>query len=117
MHIQPDFYEHSSVNIWSAVCAATRTAVEKSGVAPEQIAGIGFDATCSLVALDEEDRPVQLCEEGTAERNVIVWMDHRAVAQTTRINEMGHEVLKYGTCEGGKARRQGEWERARVERS
>ena len=32
---------------------------------------------------------------GRPERNVIVWMDHRAIEQAERINETGHAVLRY----------------------
>ncbi len=46
---------------------------------PAQIVrGIGFDATCSLVALDANDKPVTVSPTGKDEQNIIVWMDHRA---------------------------------------
>jgi len=77
----PDFVECSSADIWRACCDATRAAVK---LAPVAIAGIGFDATCSLV-VEEADLP----------RDVIVWMDHRAVDQARRINETKHDVLRY----------------------
>jgi FGGY-family pentulose kinase len=64
-------------------------------VAASAIAGIGFDATCSLVVLDEHDRPVTVSPTGVDEQNVIVWMDHRATAEAERINATGHEVLRY----------------------
>jgi FGGY-family pentulose kinase len=89
------FAEHSSEDIWRAVCEATRAALAIAKLAPEAIAGIGFDATCSLVALGEGDAPVTVSPTGKPEQNVIVWMDHRAVDQARRINETKHEVLKY----------------------
>ncbi len=33
--------------------------------------------------------------EGDNNRNVIVWMDHRALAETAAINQGGYDVLKY----------------------
>src|SRR5690606_38744013 len=47
----PDIAEQSSEDIWQAVCAAVREAMALAGIAPNAIAGIGFDATCSLVVL------------------------------------------------------------------
>ena len=44
-----DHAEHDSEDIWRAVCHAVRGALAKAGVAKESIAGIGFDATCSIV--------------------------------------------------------------------
>jgi D-ribulokinase len=87
--------EQSSDDIWRAVCAAVRGALALSGVAPERIAGLGFDATCSLVVLGDEGRPLPVGPSGDPDRNIIVWMDHRAVAQADRINATQHEVLKY----------------------
>ena len=45
--------------------------------------------------LDVEDRPVTVSRGGDNRWNVIVWMDHRAVAQADRINQTGHDVLRY----------------------
>jgi D-ribulokinase len=87
--------EQSSNDIWQAVCASVREAVKASGVAPESVKGIGFDATCSLVVLGEGGRPLGVGPSGDDERNIIVWMDHRATEQARRINETGHAVLNY----------------------
>jgi FGGY-family pentulose kinase len=95
---QADFVEQSSDDIWAACCSATRQALAEAGIAPERIAGIGFDATCSLVLLDAENRPVSVSPTGHDAQNVIVWMDHRAVAQAERINRSGppvQPVLRY----------------------
>lgn len=91
----PQYAEHSSEDIWRAVCEATRAALISAALPPESIAGIGFDATCSLVVLGEGDAPVTVSPTGKAEQNVIVWMDHRAVDQARRINATKHDVLKY----------------------
>jgi D-ribulokinase len=90
-----DIAEQSSENIWSAVCKVTRETIEASGISPEDVIGIGFDATCSLVAIDLEGRPIGVGSSGDEARNVIVWMDHRATPQARRINATHHEVLSY----------------------
>lgn len=92
---KPDFVEQSSDDIWSACCDATREALSKAKVSPDRVKGIGFDATCSLVALDANDKPVSLSPDGADEQNVIVWMDHRAIGQAGRINKLKHPVLRY----------------------
>lgn len=92
---EEDFVEQSSDDIWAACGAATRAALAEAGAAAADVAGVGFDATCSLVLLDGEDRPVTVSPDGDDRWNVIVWMDHRAVAQAERINALGHEVLRY----------------------
>jgi FGGY-family pentulose kinase len=90
-----DFVEQSSDDIWAACGAATRAALAEAGADPSAIAGVGFDATCSLVLLDAGDRPVTVSPGGEDRWNVIVWMDHRAIAEAERINATGHEVLRY----------------------
>jgi FGGY-family pentulose kinase len=92
---EADFVEQSSDNIWESCCAAVKEAMTKAGITPEAVRGIGFDATCSLVALDSDDNPVTVSPSGSDNQNVIVWMDHRAIEQAKRINDMGHDVLQY----------------------
>lgn len=92
---QTDYVEQSSDDIWRSCCAAVGQAMKQAGAKPEQVKGIGFDATCSLVAITEDDRPVTISPSGDDQWNIIVWMDHRAVEQAGRINAKGHNVLKY----------------------
>lgn len=70
-----------------------------SGYDKEKIAGIGFDATCSLVALDKQNCPLTVSTTDENDQNIILWMDHRAINEANRINETKHELLK---CVGGK---------------
>jgi FGGY-family pentulose kinase len=92
---EEDFVEQSSDDIWTAAAKAIALALSEAGTPPERISGIGFDATCSLVVLDAENHPVSVSPTGNDEQNVIVWMDHRALAQAERINDTGHDVLRY----------------------
>jgi len=48
---EPNHVEQSSDNIWRACAKAVRVARPEAKIKPVQIAGIGFDATCSLVVL------------------------------------------------------------------
>jgi len=90
-----DVVEQSSEDIWRAVCDCVKRAVAEAGVEPSSIGGIGFDATCSLVVLGEGGKPLSVSPSGEADRNIIVWMDHRAMDQTRRINQSGEKVLDY----------------------
>ena len=87
--------EQSSAEIWSAVCDAVKSALSQAAVPPDRIAGIGFDATCSLVVLGSGGQSLPVGPSEHAERDIIVWIDHRAVTQAQRINATDHEVLKY----------------------
>ncbi|XP_064285091.1 FGGY carbohydrate kinase domain-containing protein isoform X2 [Passer domesticus] len=90
---QPDHYEQSSADIWAACCSVTKEVVR--GVDASQIRGLGFDATCSLVVVDNHFQPLAVNSEGQNQRNVIMWMDHRAASQVKRINATQHRVLSY----------------------
>lgn len=87
--------EQSSAEIWDAVAYSVREAMRLAGAAPEQVAGIGFDATCSLVVIGPDGKGLPVGDAGNPERDIIVWMDHRATEQAERINATGHEVLRY----------------------
>jgi D-ribulokinase len=87
--------EQSSRDIWSAVSAAVREAVAGCGRAASSAIGIGFDATCSLVVLGDGGAPLPVGSSEDPDRDIIVWMDHRAISQAERINTLGHPVLDY----------------------
>jgi D-ribulokinase len=87
--------EQSSDDIWLAVCHAVRSAVFEARIVPERIAGVGFDAACSLVLLSPAGRPVSVSDSGDPARNVIVWMDHRAEPEASIINQTGHRILRH----------------------
>lgn len=87
--------EQSSTEIWSAVCEAVREAVSSAGIDSANVASIGFDATCSLVVLGDDGRSLPVGPSEDPARDIIVWMDHRAVDQAERINAKGHGVLRY----------------------
>uniref|UniRef100_A0A2K5IL11 FGGY carbohydrate kinase domain-containing protein n=1 Tax=Colobus angolensis palliatus TaxID=336983 RepID=A0A2K5IL11_COLAP len=90
---QFNYHEQSSEDIWAACCVVTKKVVQ--GIDLNQIRGLGFDATCSLVILDKRFCPLPVNHEEDSHRNVIMWLDHRAVSQVNRINETKHSVLQY----------------------
>src|SRR5438477_2997450 len=90
-----DIVEQSSSDIWEACAACVRSAMTEAALAPDAVAGIGFDATCSLVVLDQAGAPLTVSASGDNARNVIVWMDHRAIAEARLINDTGDDVLRY----------------------
>lgn len=94
-HEPGDVAEQSSEQIWQAVAASVREAVSDSGLPAAAICGIGFDATCSLVAVAADGAPVSVSDSGDPARNIMVWMDHRAAGEAAEINAGGHEVLRY----------------------
>ncbi|XP_031254384.1 FGGY carbohydrate kinase domain-containing protein [Pistacia vera] len=90
-----DCIEQSSTDIWLAICAAVKSACSLADVSGEEVKGLGFAATCSLVAVDADGSPVSVSWSGDSRRNIIVWMDHRAVKQAEKINSCNSPVLQY----------------------
>ncbi|XP_047197868.1 FGGY carbohydrate kinase domain-containing protein [Hippoglossus stenolepis] len=88
---QSDHYVQSSTEIWEKCCAVVKRVTQ--GVDRNQVCGVGFDATCSLVVLDESFQPVPVSQDGDRQRNVVMWMDHRAAEQAARITTAGHRAL------------------------
>src|SRR5258708_25087698 len=87
--------EQSSSEIWAACAASVRAAMSEAAIPRSAVKGIGFDATCSLVVLDAAGDPLTVSASGDGQRNVIVWMDHRAVAEARLVNETQDDVLRY----------------------
>lgn len=90
-----NFAEHDSTDIWSAVCAAMRDAIAISAVQPAEIIGLSFDATCSLVVLDQAGQPLTVSRSGEHRWDTIVWLDHRSLAEAEACTATGHLVLDY----------------------
>ena len=90
-----DCVEQSSVEIWQATGAAVRESLRAAGIDPARIRGIGFDATCSLVAVAADGAGVSVSPQGQAERDIIMWRDHRAQEEAREINRTGDEALRY----------------------
>ena len=90
-----DHAEHDSEDIWRAVCHAVRGALAKAGVAKESIAGISFDATCSIVVRGTDGGQVSVSVTGEKRWDTIVWLDHRALAEADECTATGHRVLDY----------------------
>jgi FGGY-family pentulose kinase len=92
----PLHYEQSSNNIWNSITKSIHKILEKTQIPKEEIIGIGFDATCSLVVIDSKtNEPLSVSTSKNKEQNIILWMDHRSIEQTNKINETKNEVLKF----------------------
>ncbi|KAG0276198.1 hypothetical protein BGZ95_007853 [Linnemannia exigua] len=97
----PDYFEQSSDEIWASICTSVKAVLQLAKVNPSQVQGVGFDATCSLVAYTagtpETAQPVSISPSSNFEdhnRNIIMWCDHRAKEQAIRITETRHDILK-----------------------
>jgi len=91
---EPDFAQQSSEDIWQAVYRSVRTAMEAVEGAVS-VRGVGFDATCSLVVIGEEGQGLSVDPHRAAGQDVILWADHRAMAEAEEINAGGYDVLRY----------------------
>ncbi|WP_172982551.1 FGGY-family carbohydrate kinase [Phyllobacterium sp. SYP-B3895] len=90
-----DHAEHDSEDIWKSVCIAVQGAILESGISPSDIAGISFDATCSLVVRDADGAPLTVSTSGENRWDTIVWLDHRALAEADECTASRHKVLEH----------------------
>ncbi|XP_076320069.1 FGGY carbohydrate kinase domain-containing protein isoform X2 [Tachypleus tridentatus] len=91
---EADSYEQSSDDIWDACCIVIKKLTCGFKIHPDDVVGVGFDATCSLVVLDKNFEPLTVSSTGRKCQNVIMWMDHRAAFQADFINKTEHMVLR-----------------------
>src|ERR1700694_4341164 len=94
-HEAGNVVEQSSSDIWAACVASVRAAMVAAAIPAPAVKGIGFDATCSLVVLDAAANPLTVSTSGDERRNIIVWMDHRAIAEARFVNDTHDDVLRY----------------------
>lgn len=76
---QEGWAEQNPEEWWAAVCHATKAAMQKGSVNPEEIAGVGIDGqSWSAIAIDKEGRVLT---------NTPIWMDTRAKSICERLNK------------------------------
>ncbi|MCJ1334941.1 hypothetical protein MMC09_000207 [Bachmanniomyces sp. S44760] len=96
---QPEqgYYEQSTNDIWRCICSSVQRALTQNNVDGSTIRGMGFDATCSLAVFAEDtDEPVSVTGPMfDNDRNIILWLDHRPVEETAKINATKHNLLRY----------------------
>ncbi|KAJ5358244.1 hypothetical protein N7541_005402 [Penicillium brevicompactum] len=94
---EQEYYEQSTSDIWRCICLVVRRTLENKQISPSLVHGIGFDATCSLSLFSRTtDEPVSVTgPDFDTDRNVILWLDHRATKETAVINATGNNVLRY----------------------
>ncbi|KAN0089703.1 Pentulose kinase [Hyaloscypha variabilis] len=91
-------YEQSTSDIWRSISFCVKHALQESGIDLGTVLGIGFCATCSLAVFSQEtDKSISVNGPNfdKVDQNVILWLDHRPVLETDKINKTGDEVLKY----------------------
>ena len=81
----PGHYEQSAMEIWEAVEATVNGVLGKGQASADQVKGIGFDATCSLV-VEGEAPDNRLSVGGSNGFDVIMWMDHRYLSIISYLN-------------------------------
>ncbi len=71
---------------WEAVCGAIKSLLDKSGIAPGAIAGVGIDGqSWSAIAIDEKGKVLS---------NTPIWMDTRSLDICNRLNrEIGRDTI------------------------
>ncbi len=84
---RPTWAEQDPGQWWNAAGEAVQAALARSGVAPEQVVGIGLDCTaCTVVACDHSGLPL---------RPALLWMDQRAFREADDISRTGDPILRY----------------------
>lgn len=95
-----DHYEQSTQDVWSAIKTSIKSTTSSLPVPhkPENIAALGVDATCSLVACaDRSFSPVSISFDEEPENlvyDIILWLDRRGVEEASFINNHEHPAVK-----------------------
>ncbi len=90
---QTDFVQQSSDDIWQGIRSAVADALATAHINGAEVSALSYSATCSLVLLDKSGQPLAL-NKTDIPWNIIMWMDHRAGAETEECNTTASEVLK-----------------------
>lgn len=86
-HQYPGWAEQKIEDWKEGLIKSIKNAIKISGVHPEDIIGVGSDATgCSVVFIDENNKPL---------RKAIIWMDVRATEEASLIESIDDPARKY----------------------
>ncbi len=86
-HPHGGWAEQNPEEWWEALQASTRKVLAASGISPNDIAGISYDATSmTVVAMDEKGQEL---------RPAIMWMDVRATKHSDIADTVDHWAKKY----------------------
>jgi D-ribulokinase len=88
-----DCHEQSSSEIWDKAVDALNEVLDAGD--RRKVKGISFDATCSLVLFAKDGKPLCISTSRDPERNIIMWMDHRATREAQFISSTKGEPVRY----------------------
>ncbi|MDO8701230.1 MAG: glycerol kinase GlpK, partial [Undibacterium sp.] len=83
---QPGWVEHDPMEIWSSQLATATEVMQKTGIAPGNIAALG-------ITNQRETTIVWHRQTGKPVFNAIVWQDRRTEASCTQLREQGHASI------------------------
>ncbi len=87
---QPNWAEQNPDDWWGAVCVTSRQLLAETGIAPADIAAIGFSGQMmGCVPIGADGAPLRSC---------IIWADQRAQVQSERMAELCGADAIYETC-------------------
>jgi len=78
--------EHDLGDLWTTTAATCRSAVERAGLTPDDIAAIGITNQRETVCVWER-------ETGRPLHRAVVWQDRRTAAMAQRLRDEGHEAM------------------------
>lgn len=93
--LPPDFALQHPGDYLDTLHSVTKDCIQKSGVAPEEIIGVGVDFTaCTLLAVDETGTPLCFREEFEEDPHAYVklWKHHAAQREADEINALAKET-------------------------
>jgi glycerol kinase len=80
---QPGWVEHDAIDIWQSQLATTRAVLEKTGIAPAEIAALG-------ITNQRETTIVWNRKTGQPINHAIVWQDRRTADYCEQLRSQGH---------------------------
>ncbi|MEM7497089.1 MAG: glycerol kinase GlpK [Pseudomonadota bacterium] len=78
--------EHEQSDLWTTTAATCRSAIERAGVRPEQIASIGITNQRETVCVWEKATGKQV-------HRAVVWQDRRTSELAAKLRDAGHEPM------------------------